>query len=390
MRSALPLVALCCCLALAGCSYAFAGADDGETPAETLTPVSLEESTPTDAPEPSTRQPRTATRTPVASTPFAFPNGYGPSGVTNVRVAAQVHRLALDNHSNYRLDAEAVVVDSNGTRRTTSTRRLVTRDATLVEVRENESLTMAVYETDEAIYAHRYAPRESRFGLQSRLVTIEGPTVDRQFSDVVSVLRYRRGAAASIVSSADWGAVGVAEVGDERVLEYRATRPAQPLSGDAGLTQYEARLLVDESGLARFAGVRGTLETDDGSGQRLYTTRVSDLGSTTADPPGWLRNVAEANATVRDGYVVVRNTGDRAIPLERGEVDTTDGGYGTRLNGTLDPGDRLYVSAHPDLSSYRFTRSPPETGSYDPMNGTVTVTLGDDSVAVVLGVRVGE
>jgi hypothetical protein len=47
------------------------------------------------------------------------------------------------------------------------------------------------------------------------------------------------------------------------------------------------------------------------------------------------------------------------------------------------------VSANSGVASYRFARSPPEDGSYDPMDGTVTVTLGDGSVAVVLGVRVG-
>jgi hypothetical protein len=388
VRSALPLLALCCCLALAGCSHAVVDADGGRTPTETLTPVPLEESTPTDDREPPTRQPRTATRTPVPSTPFAFPDGYGPSGVTDTRVAAQVHRRALESHSSYRLDTEAVVVDPDDTRRTTSTRRLVSPNATLVQVRENGSLTLAVYETDDTIYAQRYGPLESRLGPRSRLVTIAGPMVDRQFSDVVSVLRHRRGAASSIVSNADWGAVGVAEVDDESVLEYRATRPAEPPSGDTGLTQYGARLLVDESGLARFAGVRGVLETDDGSARRLYTTRISDVGSTTADPPTWLRNAAEANATARDGYVVVENTGERAIPLTRSEVDTTDGGYGTSVDGTLEPGDRLYVSAHPEVASYRFTRSPPEAGRYDPLNRTVTVTLGNESVAVALGVRV--
>jgi hypothetical protein len=288
MRSHLPVVALVGCAALAGCSFADEGASGPRTPAETLTPVPLAESTPSErpdeTPERPTRQPRTATRTP-ATTPFALPNGYGRGGLTDVRVAARVHRLALDNRSNYRLEAEAVVAESDGPRRTTSTRRLVSRNATLVQIRENGSLTLAVYETSEAIYANRYDPPGSRFRLQSRFVTVVGPMVDRQFFDVVSALRYRRGAASSIISNAEWGAVGVAEVENDTLLEYRSTRPARPLSGDSGLTQYEVRLLVDESGLARFTGVRGVLATDDGVGQRVYTTRISDLGSTTVEPP---------------------------------------------------------------------------------------------------------
>jgi hypothetical protein len=384
MRGHLPVVALLVCAALAGCSFADVGAAGPRTQAETLTPVPLAESTPSERP---TRQPLTATRTPAA-TPFALPDGYGRGGLTDARVAARSHRLALDNRSNYRLEAEAVVVEADSPRRTTSTRRLVSRNATLVQVRKNGSLTLAVYETPEAIYANRYDLPRSRFRLQSRLVTIEGPTVNRQFSDVVSALRYRRGAASNIISNAEWGAVGVAETENETVLEYRSTRPARPLSGDAGLTQYEARLLVDESGLARFAGVRGVLATDDGVGERVYTTRISDLGSTTVDPPTWLLNVAAASATSRDGYFVVENTGEQAIPLSTVEVDSADSGYGTSLNSTLAPGDRLYVSANPDVASYRFARSPPEDGSYEPMDGTVTVTLGDESVAVVVGVHV--
>ncbi|MFC7227288.1 hypothetical protein N0B31_07730 [Salinirubellus salinus] len=323
MRSALPVAVLLLCAVLAGCSFADTGGPP--TPAETLTPVPIDESTPTAAPDRPTRQPRTATRTPAAR-PFDLPNGYGVSGVTDVRVAAQGHRLSLDNRSNYRLDAEAVVIEADGPRRTTSTRRLVSQDATLVQIRENGSLTLAVYETDEAIYALRLDPSDARFRLQSQYVTIAGPTVDRQFSDVVTALRYRRGAATSIVSNADWGAMGVVETENETVLEYRATRPARPLSGDAGMTQYEARLLVDESGLVRFAGVRGVAESEDGWGQRRYTTRVSDIGTTTVEPPAWLGGVAEANATIEDGYVVVENTGDRAIPLSTVEVDRVDSG----------------------------------------------------------------
>jgi hypothetical protein len=69
------------------------------------------------------------------------------------------------------------------------------------------------------------------------------------------------------------------------------------------------------------------------------------------------------------------------------EVDEADSGFGTALNSTLAPGERLYVSADPDIDSYRFTRGPPEAGSYEPMRGTVTVTLGDEAVSVILGAR---
>lgn len=387
MRSVLPLLALCCCLALAGCSFAFAGAGGPRTPAETLTPVPIDEPTPTRGP--ATRYPRTETRTP-AETPFALPNGYGESGVTDPRVAARVHRAAVENASNYRLVARRVVDEPDGPRREREITRAVAGAERRVAVLDNGSLSLAVYDTGDTVYAQRYdiEPDSDRFGLRSRYVTVEGPTVDRQASDVLGVLRYQRGFAGVIIGNPDWGAVGVADWGGHPVLEYEATRPAEPLSADAGMTQYEARLLVEPSGLVRFAGVRGVLESEEGITELLYTTRYSELGTTTVDPPVWLSEVAHANATVRDGYVVVENTGDRDIPLARAEVDTTDGGYGTTLNGTLPPGDRLYVSAHPEVDSYRFSRSPPERGSYDPLNRTVTVTLGDESVSVVLGVEV--
>ena len=387
MRSLLPLLALCCCLVLAGCSFAFAGADGSRTPAETLTPVPIDEPTPT--PGPATRYPRTETRTP-AETPFALPSGYGVSGVTDARVAARVHRAAVENASNYRLVARRVVDEPDGPRREREITRAVAGAERRVAVLDNGSLSLAVYDTGETVYAQRYEldPDPDRFELRSRYVTIEGPTVDRQASDVLDVLRYQRGFTGSIIGNPDWGAVGVADWGGHPVLEYEATRPAEPLSADAGMTQYEARLLVERSGLVRFAGVRGVLESEEGTTELLYTTRYSELGTTSVERPVWLSEVAHADATARDGYVVVENTGDRDIPLARAEVDTTDGGYGTRLNGTLAPGERLYVSAHPEGGSYQFTRSPPEPGSYDPLNRMVTVTVGDESVSVVLGVEV--
>ena len=384
MRTAVPLAALLVLAALAGCS---ALSEEPRTAAPTLTPVPVDGGgTPvaSDGPDAATPIPPTATRTP-ARTPYALPNGYNATGVENPQVASLVAQQAFENRSNYRLTVRSSLGDG-GPR--TEIRRLVDEDARLVERYVNGSLDLAVYETDDTVYGYRTDPESDRFRLRSRYVTVSGPVEDRQAFDVLSALRYNQGYASTVIFTGDWGAVGVLERGNDSLLDYRATRPTVERADGVTELEYESRLVVDREGLVRFAGVRSLVRTDDGDRvEQVYSAEVTDLGETDVDRPSWVGEAAHANVTTREGYAVVENVGERAIPLSTAEVDEADSGYGTSLNGTLAPGERLYVSADPETASYRFTREPPEPGSYEPMDGTVTVTLGDESVSVILGAQ---
>lgn len=355
------------------------------TPAPTLTPVPVDEATAS----PARAGGATATRTP-GEVPFPYPAGYGPGGVTNASAAATSHERALADLAGY------VQVSRSATRVDGETHRGVVRQAvgggvSTLERRADGTLELAIWATDDVRYVYNNDTGVDRYEIDSTYLTVTGP-VHHEFTRGAEYVDRRAGVdPADLVRVGEFGAPRPVERDGETLLSYRATRPTEDLRETDDFADFEMRLAVDRTGLVRLAegSVVRRVGEDTRYATRLRATLTPVENGSTPERPDWLSRTAQATLSEESGYLVLTNTGERAVGLSRVEVRVNDSGYSTPTNGTLAPGERLYVSRHPTGSAFAVEREPPAEDEYRPIanDSRVTVATGNESVGVVVGAQ---
>lgn len=240
--NALQLLAVCCLVALAGCTGALSGGGDGPT----LDDVS-------------------------------YPPGVSENG-TNVSALADAHSAALENRS--------FALSANSTVNAPTANESVRLDASVGRDRENVLVNATL--TNQQV--SMYLTAEKRY----TRISADGEVsyqANRRTSDAVKLVPSSFTGAGYLDrfgGIANFTPTGVREVDGTTLVVLRADGSNATASEQANVTDYNATLLVDEQGVVRSMTVEATSTLDGRQSTTAFSLEISNVGETTVAEPAWL------------------------------------------------------------------------------------------------------
>jgi len=175
----------------------------------------------------------------------------------------------------------------------------------------------------------------------------------------------------------DDGAAADADGGT--LLEYRATA-ASAAGEDAGVVDYDGRLVVSTDGRVRSLSVTATQASEFGNVTTTYAFALEAVGGVSVARPDWLATARDRATTVnatyayRDGVVAVEHRGPDAVPAgTRVVVRAADGVRVGTLAEPFERGETLHVAPEGDRGLALATGDVPATDAG--FAGAIAVTL---------------
>lgn len=250
-RNALLLIAVCCLVALAGCSGALSG-ETGEPTEDDVT----------------------------------YPDGVSENG-TDLSALADGHAEAL-NGSSFTL---ALDMTQNGSTGEQSIGMDTAVSADRDRVRANASMQgqrTSMYLTEDRQYARVTVDNQTMYDASDR--TSEGmQMVPGSYSGATYVEQFGESA------NANFTPTEVREVDGTTLVELRADGSNVSVPEGAEILAYDATILVDERGVIHSLDVSVESERDGETTNVSLSMEVSDVNETTVDEPSWLDEARNAS-----------------------------------------------------------------------------------------------
>lgn len=224
--------------------------------------------------------------TTTATPAFDYPAGYSEAGVEDVEIALERHADALANSSGFRLAYSAAVESGDRSSVLTYDERVEPPSAeALVRVNVTSGNVSGFYEqyyTADTLYVKSKRPGTENVTYSNR----SQPYDVGQFVGTEGFIR-------PVLENVTFGSSRVVTRDGDRVVEYSDGRlreagrlPTGAIeSGD--VTEFSATIVVHPDGTIRAIQYEATVEEDGGERHLSISIRVSDVGATTVDAPGW-------------------------------------------------------------------------------------------------------
>jgi hypothetical protein len=364
------VVALVLCVVVAGCA--------GPPGSATGT------AEPSDAPSATTAG---ADGSSTAASSFEYPPGYGPAGVTNGSRAAQTHTARLDGRQRYRLhvDSQYTRGGERGNLSYTWTQGPTAARANYTRYNVSSAETVGVWKQGDTLRVSRGSGPYPRLP-KSKFVTVDGDVrlfpvtgfLDERFAYARGTL-YRLNASTSDAT--------VVTRGGERLLRVRTTTPPPTPNRNVSYHSFELTLWVDQSGLVQRVERRAT-RTRRGQRSRDRTTaRLVTENVPRPRQPTWLDRSANVTARMDAGLLVVEHRGGATVPFAGPTpvVGDGDGRRSVRLNGSLAPGDTVFVYRRAEDGRLTASRTRPNQNQYRQVSGGLSFLAGNETVGVTVG-----
>jgi hypothetical protein len=367
MRQVALAVVLASLVALAGCG----GATDGGSPTSTGSDT---QASPT----------ATATSTPSLED-VDYPDGAGADGFTDPS-GLQVRQQALLNETSFTLsyDVERVAGPKSGTNASLHT--VYTPEGSVTNLNSESSNAViwsdeggtALKSGSEGQTSYAYYDRNSSYveDVYRNYGLSIGPQLVRQY-----------------IEAFEYEATGTYRSDGHTYVEYESTAVNESYGEGGQKTNFvggNVSLVLRGDGLVTEFDAETTVETDEGKSERESTYRVTDVGSTTADEPGWLdQEIPTVEAEpVGDGSVLkVTHAGGPAI--EGGQLLVSVSSFGQVQLEEFSDGDTVYVTAVEDGRQLNLTlhdqRPEPGADAVDfSAADEVLLQIGSQSVTVTM------
>lgn len=169
-----------------------------------------------------------------------------------------------------------------------------------------------------------------------------------------------------------------------RLLHVRTTTAPRRVIPNSTYHAFELSLWVDEAGVVHRAAWRSNRTVRGRSWQQDTVVRLTAIGTADAIPPTWLDRTANVTASAENGLLVVEHRGGPAVPFAgyTPVVGDDDGHRTAPLDGSLSPGDTVFVYYSRDDGGFTATRERPTTEQYVPQSGRISFAAGNETVGV--------
>jgi hypothetical protein len=366
----LPVVALVLCVVFAGCA-----GPPGSATGTAETP---------DAPRATTAG---ADDSSTTASSFEYPPGYGPTGVTNGSRAATVHTSRLDRLQGYRLhvDSQYTRGGERGNLSYTWMQGPTAARANYTTFNASSTETIGVWKQGGTLRVSRGSGPYPRLP-KSKFVTVDGSVrlfpvtgfLDERFA-------YARGSLHRL--NASTSDATVVTRGDERLLRVRTTTPPPTANRNVTYRSFELTLWVDQSGLVQRVERRATRARQGQRSRDRTTARLATGNAPRPRPPAWLDRSANVTARMDAGLLVVEHRGGATVPFAGVTPVVGDGDdrRSVRLDGSLAPGDTVFVYRRAEDGRLTASRTRPKQNQYRQASGRLYFSAGNETVGVKVG-----
>lgn len=316
-----------------------------------------------------------------------YPPGYGPDGVTNGTLAARTHESQLDDLDRYRLDLRGSFRSDDGTGNLsyTWTQGPTAARANYTTYNETTTETVGVWKRGETLRVSRGPGPYLRWP-KSRFLTMQADVRVFPVTDFLDDrFTYALGALPRLNESTS--DVTIVERDGERLFRVRSTTHPPTRGANVSYHEFEVTLWVDESGLVRRVERRAARTAFGERADQRTVARLTTTDVPAPSEPAWLDRTANVTAHADDGLLVVEHHGGPAVESAgyTPVAGDTDSSQTVPLNGSLAPGDTVYVYESHDGARLTASRTRPNETEYRPESGLLYFAAGNETVGVTVG-----